>query len=63
MPAHVHRGMEHIIVLAGAQKDADGTYGEGGMLVHGPGTSHAVASDQGCIALAIWERPVEILGE
>ena len=60
VPAHVHHGMEHIIVLAGAQVDADGTYGPGGMLVHGPGTSHAVVSEQGCVALAIWERPVEI---
>lgn len=63
VPVHVHQGMEHIIVLAGAQSDADGTYEVGSLLIHGPGTSHSVTSEAGCIVLAIWEQPVEILGE
>jgi anti-sigma factor ChrR (cupin superfamily) len=62
VPVHIHHGVEHIIVLAGAQADADGSYGVGSVLIHGPGTSHSVTSEQGCIVLAIWEKPVEILG-
>jgi anti-sigma factor ChrR (cupin superfamily) len=63
VPVHVHHGMEHILVLAGSQADADATYEAGSMLIHGPGTSHDVFSEQGCVVLAIWEKPVEILGE
>lgn len=61
VPAHVHHGMEHILVLAGAQSDAHGSYGAGSLLIHGPGTSHSVTSEGGCVVLAIWEKPVEIL--
>jgi len=61
VPKHLHTGIEHILVLEGSQRDDRGTYTRGSMLIHGPGTSHAVASDFGCVVLAIWERPVEIL--
>jgi anti-sigma factor ChrR (cupin superfamily) len=60
VPVHLHHGNEHIIVLRGSQRDEDGVYEAGTMLVHGQGTHHSVASDQGCIALAIWFAPVEI---
>jgi anti-sigma factor ChrR (cupin superfamily) len=61
VPVHVHHDIEHILVLAGAQSDEDGTYEAGTLLIHGPGTTHSVASAHGCVALAIWLAPVEIL--
>lgn len=61
VPVHVHHGAEHILVLTGSQSDEDGLYPAGTLVVHGPTTRHSVASEQGCIVLAIWQRPVEIL--
>lgn len=61
VPVHLHRGIEHILVLSGAQRDEDGVYEAGSLLIHGPDTMHSVASEHGCIALAIWLEPVEIL--
>jgi predicted ChrR family anti-sigma factor len=58
VPEHAHTGHEHILVLAGAQRDQRGEYGPGTCLIHGPDTQHAVASDHGCIALAIWNQPI-----
>jgi anti-sigma factor ChrR (cupin superfamily) len=61
VPQHLHRGIEHIFVLDGWQEDEQGRYERGSLLIHGGGTSHRVASPDGCVVLAIWERPVEIL--
>ncbi len=61
IPSHLHSGFEHIIVLQGSQEDERGRYARGSLLIHGPGTSHRVASPEGCVALAIWVKPVEIL--
>jgi quercetin dioxygenase-like cupin family protein len=55
---HLHRGWEHILVLSGSQSDDAGHHRTGAMLIHPPGSSHAVASEEGCIVLAIWEKPV-----
>lgn len=61
VPVHLHHGLEHILVLAGSQSDEDGGYEVGTLIMHARGTKHSVASAEGCIVLAIWERPVEIL--
>jgi anti-sigma factor ChrR (cupin superfamily) len=61
VPTHIHHGYEHILVLSGSQRDEHGTYTAGTMLVSKPGSSHAISSEEGCVVLAIWERPVEIL--
>ena len=61
VPKHLHRGLEHIVVLEGSQRDDDGEHPVGSLMVHGPGTTHSVASDGGCVVLAIWEAPVELL--
>ncbi|QOV92553.1 cupin domain-containing protein [Humisphaera borealis] len=55
---HRHVGMEHILVLRGSQADENGVHRQGTLLIHPPGTAHSVRSDEGCVALAIWERPV-----
>lgn len=63
VPRHEHTGHEHIVVLQGAQRDDRATYPAGTCLIHGPGTSHAVASAEGCVALAIWHQPIHVLDE
>ena len=61
VPRHLHRGLEHIVVLEGSQRDEEGEHLTGSVMVHGPGTTHSVRSDGGCVVLAIWEKPVELL--
>lgn len=63
VPHHDHTGHEHIIVLAGSQRDRHGSYPAGSVVINAPNTDHAVASDDGCIVLIIWEKPVAIRGE
>lgn len=63
VPMHEHPGLEHILILEGSQEDADGVYPKGSCVIHGPGTRHSVLSQEGCLALAIWEKPVVFLPE
>jgi anti-sigma factor ChrR (cupin superfamily) len=58
LAAHSHVAYEHIVVLSGSQRDERGVYPEGTCLIHGPETAHAVASEEGCVVLAIWNAPV-----
>ncbi len=62
VPEHDHTGYEHIVVLSGAQRDYQGNHTAGTLVINPPGSSHQVASDEGCIVLIIWERPVVIKG-
>lgn len=59
IPRHRHEGHEHIYILHGSQVDDAGTYVAGALVVHPPGSSHAVHSPDGCVVLVIWERPVD----
>ena len=59
VPPHDHIAYEHILVLEGSQEDDRGRYGAGTVLISQPGSSHAVASPEGCVVLAFWERPVQ----
>lgn len=61
VPRHHHHGYEHILVLSGSQSDGESTYEAGSLVISAPGSSHAISSEQGCVVLAIWERPVEML--
>jgi anti-sigma factor ChrR (cupin superfamily) len=58
IPWHWHPAYEHILVLEGSQSDENGLYRAGTVLISPPGTGHTVRSDEGCIVLAIWEKPV-----
>jgi len=49
-------------VLRGSQRDERGLYGAGTLVVNEPGSTHQVTSDDGCIVLVIWQKPVEVLG-
>lgn len=58
VPRHWHPGYEHVFVLEGSQSDGSERYAEGSLLVSPPGSSHAIVSEEGCVVLVIWERPV-----
>jgi anti-sigma factor ChrR (cupin superfamily) len=60
-PLHEHSGYEHILILTGSQRDANGVFGPGTLIINAPGTRHKVSSENGCIVLAIYERPVRFL--
>ena len=62
VPTHRHAGLETILVLEGAQSDERGRYPAGSLIANPEGTTHSVWSDEGCVVLIQWERPVEILG-
>lgn len=61
VPPHQHQGYEHIFVLTGSQRDDRGTYRKGACVMNPPGTRHTVTSDEGCLVLAIWNQPVQVL--
>ncbi len=61
VPMHEHAGYEHIFVLSGSQKDENGTFNAGSVVINSPGTRHQVKSDAGCIVLAIYEKPVRFI--
>jgi anti-sigma factor ChrR (cupin superfamily) len=62
LPRHRHVGWEYVLVLSGAQSDDRGRHAVGEMLVHPPGSSHSITSDEGCVVLIIWEKPVAFEG-
>ncbi|MGB8166783.1 MAG: cupin domain-containing protein, partial [Chthoniobacteraceae bacterium] len=61
VPPHEHTGYEHIFVLAGSQRDNNGTTEAGSLIISPPGTQHSIVSEAGCIVLAIYEKPVRFL--
>ena len=62
VPLHRHRGYEHIYIVRGSQTDPSGRHGAGSFMVNPPGTAHDVVSEDGCLALLVWQIPVEIVG-
>lgn len=60
---HEHVGYEHILVLEGDQYDEDGTYPAGTLVINPPGTRHSPGSNTGCIALLIYEKAVQFVGQ
>jgi predicted ChrR family anti-sigma factor len=57
VPLHEHRGFEHIYILRGSQSDENGRLNAGSLMVHRPGTQHSIVSEEGCLVLAIYEKP------
>ena len=51
------------LVLEGAQSDDRGTYAAGDMVLNPPGSEHRVWTDQGCVVLLHWDKPVEFLDQ
>jgi len=58
IPLHLHAGYEHILVLRGSQTDQRGRHAAGTLIINPPGTMHDLVSDEGCVVLIFWERPV-----
>ncbi len=63
VPRHEHAGYEHILVLAGTQRDQNGVARAGTLIVNPPGSEHSVVSEAGCIVLALYEKPVRFVPE
>lgn len=61
VPRHLHQGLETILVLDGTQSDENGTYSAGSLCINPAGSMHSVHSDDGCVVLIQWEKPVKIL--
>ncbi len=61
IPLHEHTGYEHIFLLSGSQVDENSEAQTGSLIVNPPGTSHSILSENGCIVLAIYEKPVKFL--
>ena len=59
VPMHTHRGLEHILILHGSQRDGDRIYTKGALIIHNLDTQHDIVSSEGCLALGIWEKAVE----
>jgi anti-sigma factor ChrR (cupin superfamily) len=54
-------GLETILVLEGSQSDERGTYDAGTLVFNPAGTVHRVWSDEGCVVLIQWAKPVEFV--
>jgi anti-sigma factor ChrR (cupin superfamily) len=63
IPLHQQTGYEHILVLAGAQRDQNGQADTGTLIINPPGSAHSVVGSAGCLVLAIYEKPVAFLGD
>ena len=61
IPFHRHPGYEHIIFLRGSQTDDRGRVGAGSIVINPPGMTHKVVSEDGCLVLIFWERPVQVI--
>lgn len=61
VPTHEHRGVEYLMILQGAQQDENGIYPAGTFIINPPMTRHTVSSVEGCIVLAIWDKPVRFI--
>lgn len=61
IPLHLHNGLETILVLDGSQSDEHGEYSAGTLATNPAGSRHSVASEQGCVVLIQWTKPVKIL--
>ncbi len=63
VPMHEHMGYEHIFVLSGSQVDENSRAETGSLIINPPGTTHSVLSENGCIVLAIYEKPVKFVAQ
>jgi anti-sigma factor ChrR (cupin superfamily) len=59
VPLHLHTGDEHIYVLSGSQQDERGVYQTGSYVYNPEGSQHSVRSEDGCMVLVHWHKPVQ----
>ncbi len=63
VPLHRHAGDEHIYILSGSQQDERGRYPAGSYIYNPEGSQHSITSQEGCLVLAHWHKPVQFLAE
>ncbi|WP_100836955.1 cupin domain-containing protein [Kitasatospora fiedleri] len=56
---HRHPGYELIYICSGQLETDEGVYPANSLLVMKPDSVHAPRSANGCIALVVWEQPVQ----
>ncbi len=61
VPPHLHVDFEHILILHGSQHDGTALHRKGALLISKPGSEHQIKSEEGCIALAMWVKPVKFV--
>ncbi len=61
IPRHLHVGMEFLLILRGSQRDERGDYHAGTFLINPATSSHEIFSEEGCVVLAVWEKPVRFI--
>lgn len=61
VPRHQHVGVETILVLDGSQRDKDGVYRKGDLVINTRDSEHEVWSDDGCVILIQWAKPVQFV--
>jgi len=61
IPEHLHVGAEFLLVLRGSQTDERGHYTTGTLLINPATTRHEILSEEGCVILAVWEKPVRFI--
>ena len=61
VPRHRHLGLETILVLEGSQSDETGHYQAGTCVINPIDSEHSVWSEQGCVVLIQWQKPVEFV--
>ena len=54
-------GWRRNLVLEGSRATKRGDYPVGSLVLNPEGTVHSVRSEEGCVVLIQWDRPVEIL--
>jgi len=57
LPDHQHVGIEQTYVIEGSFADADGVYTAGNYVWRRAGSRHDAWSDEGCVTLAIFQKP------
>lgn len=61
VPRHRHAGLETVVVLDGAQSDESGEYRAGAVVLNAAGSEHSVWSENGCVVMIHWTKPVVML--
>ena len=61
IPEHMHEGMEFLLILRGSQTDERGHYCAGTFLINPTNSTHKILSEEGCVVLAVWEKPVRFI--
>ncbi len=61
VPEHRHPRLETVYILEGSQRDERGVYSVGDVVFNTEGSMHSVVSDQGCVVLIQWTKPIEFV--